>query len=541
MIKHWAAVLGTAALAACATAPSRPATSDAYADFLIGRTANLRQDHAAAADRYFAALERGPRDAAMLDGAVVAALASGDVARARRAASMAARVGGPAYAHLVRASDALSGRRFNDASRELNQLEGTASQELLARMTMVWARAGQGRIDEVLADLAPLAQIRPYGALFAYQQAMALDYSGRSEEALAAYDLASRGGLWLPNAVEHYADLLVRLGRRDDAVALLSTQTNANNPGLQAALTRVHAGEPAALERLTPARGAAISLYGMSAIYLEEFDTTNGLAALTLALMLDPDFDGARLAFAQQQARLGHIELARGALNQVSSESAYAASARALDALVVFQSGYRDAALELARANAAGGDPRALRSLAEMYRGMDRYADAEAAFTDLIEREPTDWRLHFSRGAARERLGRHQDAEADFQRALAIFPDQPDVMNYLGYMWVDRGERLQEGLALIERAVALRPNSGAIIDSLGWAYYRVGNYERALEQIERAIELEPADPTLNDHLGDVYWRLGRGTEARFQWRRALGLNPENPAAIQAKLDNGLTE
>lgn len=114
-------------------------------------------------------------------------------------------------------------------------------------------------------------------------------------------------------------------------------------------------------------------------------------------------------------------------------------------------------------------------------------------------------------------------------------------MNYLGYMWVDRGERLAEGLALIERAAALRPNSGAIIDSLGWAYYRAGDYERALEQIERAIVLEPADATLNDHLGDVYWRLGRRTEARFQWRRALGLNPDNPAAIQSKLDNGLTQ
>jgi Flp pilus assembly protein TadD len=112
-------------------------------------------------------------------------------------------------------------------------------------------------------------------------------------------------------------------------------------------------------------------------------------------------------------------------------------------------------------------------------------------------------------------------------------------MNYLGYSWVDRGEHMQEGLAMIQRAVALRPDSAAVIDSLGWAYYRMRDYPRAVENLEHAVELDSGDPTLNDHLGDVYWRVGRRTEARYQWQRALSFNPDDPAPIQQKLERGL--
>jgi Flp pilus assembly protein TadD len=525
-------------LAACATGASS-SESRGYADFLIARVANMRADHEAAADRYFAALARSPRDDALLTGALTATLASGDLDRARQAARMAPREGAPSYAHLVRAADAIVAQRWRQADAELARVEGAASEELLSRMFVVWTRAAEGRVDDVVVDLAPLASIRPYGGLFAYQQAMALDYAGRDEEALAAYELAQQGGLWLPSGIERHADLLVRRGRREDAITLLDTPANQPNPALMAALARVRAGEPAAADRLTPARGAAVGLYGLSAIFLQETDTTNGLAALSLALMLDPGFDGARLAFAQQQSTLGHIGLARRMLAQVPQDSPYAGSARIMESWALLDAGREGDAFELARANAADGEPRALRTLADMHRHLGQYAEAEPLYDRLVDLQPDDWRLYFARGAARERLGRWAEAEADLRRALELSPDQPDVLNYLGYSWIDRGEHLQEGLAMIRRAVELRPMSGAIIDSLGWAYYRLGDYAQALDSLERAVELEPADPTLNDHLGDLYWRLGRRLEARFQWRRALTLEPDHPEAIQAKIDNGL--
>jgi tetratricopeptide (TPR) repeat protein len=528
-------------LAACATGATPPPahSSSAYADYLIGRIANMNDDHGVAADRYFAALSRAPRDESLLNGALVATLASGDVQRARRAARMAPLEGAPGYAHLIRATDALVAGRYAASNTETMRVEGPAAEELLARMLQVWAQTGRGDVDQIMVDLAPLSQIRPYGALFAYQQAMALDYVGRDAEALAAYQTANTGGLWLPAGIERHADLLVRTGARDQAIALLSEDGNRTNPALVAALTRVEGGGAAAASPLTPARGAAVGLYGMSAIFLQEHDNTSGLAALTLSMMLDPAFDGARIAFAQQQAALGHVALARETLAGVSEASPYHGTARIMDAWVLLDAGDEEGALVLARANAESGDPRAVRTLADMYRNMDRYAEAEPLYGQLIELQPRDWRLYFARGAARERTGRWAEGEADLQRALQLSPDQPDVLNYLGYTWVDRGEHMSEGLAMIERAVELRPNSGAIIDSLGWAHYRMGHHAQALDLLERAVALEPSDATLNDHLGDVYWRLGRRIEARFQWERALTFEPSDADAIRAKIANGL--
>lgn len=526
-------------LAACASPSTGPDTATAYADFLIGRIASGRADHPAAADRYFAALERSPRDPTLLEGALTSSLAAGDEARARQAASMAPRTDAPAYAHLVRAADALVAQRWPQADAELGRVEGRAAEELIGRMLVVWTRAAEGRVDDVLADLAPLAAIRPYGSLFGYQQAMALDYAGRNEQALATYEAAAGGGLWSPSAIERHADLLARMGRRDEAIALLNEPDNRTNPMLAAARARIESGEPAARQPLTPARGAAAGLYGLSVIFFQEYDRTNGLAALTLALMLDPGFDGARLALAQQQSSLGHIDRARAVLANIAPDSPYAGAARSMEAWIYLDAGDEERALELARANAASGDARAKRTLADMYRNLERYSDAEPIYSELLAEDPNDWRLYFARGAARERLNRWPEAEADLQRALERSPDQPSVLNYLGYSWVDRGERLQEGLALIQRAVELQPRSGVIVDSLGWAYYRLGDYAQALEMLERAVELEPAHPTLNDHLGDVYWRMGRRIEARFQWERALSLEPDDAEAIRAKLEHGL--
>ena len=541
-MKRFAAALAASlSVAACATTadPGPAHSSSAYADFLIGRVANSRDDYSAAADRYFSALNRAPRDENLINGALVASLASGDEVRARRTARMAPLNDAPAYAHLIRAGDAITAQRWRTADNEIDNVHGLAAEELIGRMLLVWVRAGEGRLDEVTLDLAPLASIRPYGGLFAYQQAMALDYAGRRDEALASYNTALQGGLWLPAGVLRHADLLVRVGQRDRAIELLSVETNRQNPELAAALERVRAGGAAALEPITPAHGAAVGLYGLSVVFFQETDNTNGLAALSLALMMDPDFDGARLSFAQQHSRLGHIDLARAALARIAPTSPYAAGARVMEAWVLMDAGQPDAALEIARTNAASGDLRAQRALADMYRNLNRYEEAEPIYSRMVEQYPNDWRLYFARGAARERLGRWPEAEADLQRALQLAPDQPDVLNYLGYSWIERGEHLDQAVTMIERAVELRPSSGAILDSLGWAHFRLGDYPLALQYLERAVELEPADATLNEHLGDAYWRLNRRIEARFQWQRALSLESDNRDALEGKIANGL--
>jgi tetratricopeptide (TPR) repeat protein len=129
------------------------------------------------------------------------------------------------------------------------------------------------------------------------------------------------------------------------------------------------------------------------------------------------------------------------------------------------------------------------------------------------------------------------------KKALELYPEQPHVLNYLGYSWIDQGVHLDDGMSMIKRSVEQRPDDGYIVDSLGWAYYRLGNYDEAVKNLERAVELKPEDPTINDHLGDAYWRVGRGLEARFQWSHARDLKPEpeDLAKIEQKLKTGLPD
>jgi Flp pilus assembly protein TadD len=167
-----------------------------------------------------------------------------------------------------------------------------------------------------------------------------------------------------------------------------------------------------------------------------------------------------------------------------------------------------------------------------MLRSRERFTDAAVVYSNVIAKLPepdtSDWTIFYFRGIAYEQTDRWDLAEKDFKKALELFPDQPLVLNYLGYSWVDQGIHLDEAMEMIRTAVKLRPDDGFIVDSLGWAHYRLGEYEEAVRELERAIELQPNDPILNDHLGDAYWKLDRKLEAQFQWRHARDLGAEPP-------------
>jgi Flp pilus assembly protein TadD len=191
-------------------------------------------------------------------------------------------------------------------------------------------------------------------------------------------------------------------------------------------------------------------------------------------------------------------------------------------------------------------DLEAVTALGNIYRGRDRFAEAADIYTKGIDtiKDPvaTDWRIFYFRGVSLERSKRWKEAEADLLKSLELNPDQPQVLNYLGYSWVDMGINLDKGLEMIKSAVDQRPNDGYIVDSLGWAYYRLGRYNEAVEQLERAVELKAEDPVINDHLGDAYWQVGRKLEATFQWSHARDLDPEpaDLAKIVKKLENGIS-
>ena len=192
-------------------------------------------------------------------------------------------------------------------------------------------------------------------------------------------------------------------------------------------------------------------------------------------------------------------------------------------------------------------DVEAILALGHILRGRKKYAECADVYSKAIatitNAQKSDWLVYYFRGICFERARQWDTAEADLKKALELFPEQPQVLNYLGYSWIDQGVNLDEGMRMIRRAVEQRPEDGYIIDSLGWAYYRLGQYDEAVKHLERAVELRPEDPTINDHLGDVYWRVGRLHEAKFQWSHAQDLKPEPEELlkIEEKLKVGLTD
>jgi tetratricopeptide (TPR) repeat protein len=522
--------------AGCTTALAqtlRP--SSPYADFLIGSYAERARDPVAAAERFAAALRTSPRDPRLLEGAADAALLSGDVAAAARYGAQARASVNPS-GRLAMAALALKQGRNGEVARLTEDMEGAPAEQLSGRLLEVWAMAGQRKTDGAIALLGDVqnAPRSPWAALQHYERAMVLHLAGRNADALTAYAAGdATAGLRIAQIVLLHGQLLESEGRKDDARALYTRLlADVDNPGVREALARLDRGAAPA-RMLTAPKGAAISLFAVAVLVGQDPRSSEQLAPLALAMALDPEFEGARLAFSDAMRALGR-------------ESPYFDSAQSQIAFSLREDGRTDEAVATLKAAVADGNSRtARRALADLYRGAERYAEAEPLYAGLVAElgEPAarDWRLFFVQGATLERLGRWPEAEAALQKALKASPDQPEVLNYLGYQWVDSGRRVQDGLAILERAAIQRPQEGYIIDSLGWAYYRLGQYQRAVDVLERAVELSPGDPELNDHLGDAYWRVGRRIEARFQWRRALTLEPNATikASAERKLADGL--
>ena len=292
--------------------------------------------------------------------------------------------------------------------------------------------------------------------------------------------------------------------------------------------------------------GAALSIFALTAGPMAQSNAQMGTVYFSMALHLDPAFDLARIhladSFAEQNRRRASIDV----LRVVRPASPYYPTARIETAWLEEGDGSHDAALAAVKtALSASRDRDVVLEAGAVMRALGRHADAEALFDEAVRADVAagraDWRPLFARAGQRTELGRWPDAEDDLLRALEIAPDQADVLNFLGFSWVDRGEKVKEGFALIERAVQSEPDRGYIVDSLGWANYRLGRYEEAVTQLERAVELSPADVEIVDHLGDAYWSVGRRVDAGYQWRRALQLDPRPDLALrlQDKLSTGL--
>lgn len=536
------AVLAAAALLTASAAPARelPALARSFeigdsqsGNYLAALVAGAARDTFAASAFFREALRADPNNADLLDRAFVASLANGDMDDAFRfAEQLARRKRGAGLPHLALAARAIGQKRYAAARSELAKSGPGRGRDVTATLLNAWSFAGSKDLKAALASVDRLSD--PAFAVFRdFHAALILELLGKTEDALTRMKAAYDGEKTTLRLVDAYGRLLSRAGKRDEALAVYRdfARTLPRHPVVLDAIARLEKGETLAPLAADARAGAGEALYGLGAAGGRQGDELASLIYLRLGLHLAPDNAMALLSLADVYERTKQYERAIDVYRMTPLSSPLRRTAEVQAALNFEQLNRIDDAIKQLRAIsvAAPNDIDALMSLGNLEITRKDYPAAIAAFDQAVAQikpEPGYWSLYYRRGVAYERDKQWPKAEADFRQALALFPDQPMVLNYLGYSWVDRGLNLDEAFKMLRRAVELRPSDGYIVDSLGWAYYKLGRYPEAVAQLERAIELKPSDPVINDHLGDAYWRVGRKLEAGFQWNQARDLKPE---------------
>jgi tetratricopeptide (TPR) repeat protein len=551
--KNLATLAGAAALAALLAGAAIPASANSLSGaYLAAMQADFQDDYRAASAYYDRALALDPENIGLLTNAVVARVAMGEVAEARPLADrLQAADPGNQVAILVRLADALAAGDLEQASSILTEA-GEAVNPLLGGLVAGWIEVGR---DDHPAAQAAFDAMNGNDALAAYGQlhkALALAFAGDFVSAETILAGGEEGPRHLNRAaIVAHAEILAQLGRESDAIAVIDEALAGGLPDepLVDLRNRLAAGDVVPFDQVTrPRDGAAEAFLTLADALSSEESERVALVHARLAAHIRPDLIEADLVAAEILAAEGQYALSTETLAGVPESSPWYVTAQVRRANTQREAGDPEAGIATLRALAeTNGDRIEVQSaLGDALRMAEHFPEAAEAYgraIDLIE-EPVaaHWVLYYTRGIANERAGNWEAAEADFRRALELEPDQPLVLNYLGYSLVEKHQKLDEALAMIEKAVRSEPEDGYITDSLGWVFYRLGRYEEAVQPMLRAVELTPDDPVINDHLGDVLWKVGRKREAEFQWRRALSFGPADDLdmdRIRRKLEVGL--
>ena len=516
----------------------REAPNGVFADFMVGRFAMSQSDPQTAASQLLRALAAQPGDTEVLQQAFVACLTAGR----SEAVQLARRLPDSQAAQLLLGAVEARAGRWQAAEQRFNALPRQGLTQLLQPLLVAWAQQGGGHTDAALATLHPYLDGQRFRGVYALHSALIADQAGRNADAAKLYRAAQTefGGmnLRLAQILASWEARRGHLGEAQRTLAAVSDGTAEMNIALPALVA-------ATMVRPVPRAtdGIAEAYLALAAAVRQQDSGNFAMILLRLALDLRPDFTPARVLAAEILESGRHLDNALQVLAAVGNDDPLIPVIRLQRAVLAERLGNtEDAMRDLQRiARDYPSSPLPAMREGDILRSKQRFTDAIAAYDRAIARiaEPTpnDWLVFYDRGICYERSRQWAKAEADFQRALKLAPDQPFVLNYLGYSWADMGHNLVQARAMIEKALQRRPNDGAITDSLGWVMLRQGEVTEAVKTLERAVELDPEDASINGHLGDAYWAAGRKLEATYQWRRALIFNPEpdDAAKLEAKL------
>ena len=522
-----------------------------FGAYLAGRHAQEEGNYRAAALWYEEALKADPRSPELISRTFDMEAQSG---RFDKALPLAQKVldldGSDAVADLVLLLDRVEAGDNAAALARAEALPDDGLHRYAGPLVLAWTQMAVGNLAAADAALQGLDKFDGFAPLKYFQLGLLYDFAGQPDKAeqyyLKTLDVTGQLNWRLTDAM---ANFYLRHGRPDQALAIYKrfVAENSGSELAESVMANKPVGVPAPL--IGSAKdGLAEALFDLASIVNRPDTSDLALLYDRCALALRPHLAVAQLLLADLLTADDKPQQSLAILTAIPANSRYAWSAQLRVAANLESLGHTDEAVAQLQAMAAQHPDRASAEiqLGDLLRGQKRFVEAAGAYSEAVQRlkaagSPPHWALYYSRGIAYERSGQWSLAEADLEHALELKPDQPLVLNYLGYSWIDRGEKLKRGLKMIEKAVSLRPEDGYIVDSLGWAHYKLGDYAGAISYLEKALELVPDDPTINDHLGDAYWKSGRTLEARYQWRQALAFKPdkEDVKPIEAKLESGL--
>ena len=519
--------------------------------YLAGRAARRNGDSGSAADFLAIALAGDPKNEQLQLEAFTVLIADGRLESALElAGQIQKREPRSSLANIVLAAAAAKSSDFKTAQSYARKSSRRRINRLIVPLVTAWAQVGQSQFDAARKSLATLAKRKAFANFQRYHDALVADLSGNSDKAETAYRSlvdAEGGNLrWY----QAYGNFLERGGRAQDAIKIYqrALERDPDDAVLNGLVETARKGSRPRRFVVDAQAGLAEALFGVATVLSQEGALEGAMIYARLAAYLRPDYPVAQVLIGRILESHQHWEKAIAAYQKIAQESDYAWASQLRTASSLQRLERYDDAIDMLSRMAKRQPKRteSLVALGDLYRSREKWREAVSEYDRAFKRVPelatANWTLLYARGIALERAKEWKRAEADFLRALELRPDQPLVLNYLGYSWIEQGQHLDHARKMIEKAVSLRPRDGYIVDSLGWVLFRLGEFPGAVKQLERAVELRPQDPVINDHLGDAYWRVGREIEARFQWQRALSFEPEDKFIpdIKRKLDKGLS-
>jgi tetratricopeptide (TPR) repeat protein len=531
--------------------PSAEQAQDAsrFSDYLTGRAAQLDHDWAVAGPAIRRAWESAKDDQGLRHDALLLSISGGDFAGALQIArTVPADSNDAALANFVQTLEEISAGHYAPAQAKLTAEPARGLDRYLNPILIAWCEAGRGRKAEALAALNGLDQVPGIEAMRQLQTAMVYDALGDKAQATVTYDKIMDANPPL-HAIILASQFYQRQGESDKArKAIERIDADGTSASLRGEMLARLSDKGRAGPAPDPKSGIADALFSISAsLVAEKQNDVAPLLYTRFALYLRPDFPSAQLLLSEIGQRWGRLDDAAEVLLAINERSELRSTAERLAMGVLDKAKEDDKALKVGQAavKAHPADMDVLLSYADLLREKNRFPEAIAAYdTALGKVSPTSNRKGltlYHRGIAYHLSHQWAKAETDLLAALQLRPDDPGLLNYLAFSWADQGVNLDRARTMLERAIQLVPDDGAIVDSLGWCMYRAGDYSEAIKQLEHAVSLDGNDATINDHLGDAYWRAGRQIEARSQWEKAARLSDDKTLTeqIRAKLKDGL--